>query len=179
MIFVSKFQGNFKLTVRVQDRPGELIKILEPLSLNGANVHGVFHEHDLSGNKSVRPVPVEVLFTLSNALSEKDKKEKINKIKTQLQEGDIEIITLSMEPVIRKRHVIMIGHVFDSDVRDTIMQLAGTGAKVVDLNGAITSTASESTVMFTMTYDSDEIEKALMEKVNSICKEKDLKFITS
>ncbi|MFX0101296.1 MAG: hypothetical protein ACFFCS_17110 [Candidatus Hodarchaeota archaeon] len=171
--------GKIKITVNARDQPGELVKILKPLSDLGANIHGVFHDHKIDDDKHKGYVPVEIIFTLDPTLSESDRKEKIEKIKQALTDENLEVSNISVESVIRKKHVIFIGHIFDTDVRDSIIQLTETGATVVDLKASITGIKSKSTVMFNLTYDKDDIEGKLINKFDHICKQKDLKYISS
>ncbi len=174
---MSTVPGNITLIVLAQDRPGELVRILQPLSENGANIHGVFHEHDPSACPG--KVPVEIVFTFDQALSEADKERKLEKIKSTLTAQGIIITEISMGVVIKTRHIILVGHVFDTDIRDTIIRLTNTGAKLVDLKATFTSVHAESTVKFTVSYDSDEIETNVLAEVDRLCKDKNLKFITS
>ena len=176
---MAEIKGKINVRIYARDQPGELIKILKPLSDLGANIHGVFHDHDIEDEKRTGYVPVDVLFTLDPSLSESDKKERIEKIKKALTEENLEVSNISVESVIRKKHVIFIGHIFDTDVRDSIIQLAETGATVVDLKASITGIKTKSTVMFNFTYDKDEIEEKLINKFEDICKQKDLKYISS
>lgn len=176
---MAEIKGKIRITVNARDQPGELVKILKPLSDLGANIHGVFHDHDTGADTGEGHVPVEVLFTLDPSLSKGDKKERIEKIKQALTEENLEVSNISVESIIRKKHVIFIGHIFDTDIRDSIIQLADTGATVVDLKASISGIASKSTVMFNLNYDKDEIEEKLVDKFDTICKQKGLKYISS
>lgn len=176
---MSRDTGTIRITVMVRDQPGELIKILQPLSDYGANIHGVFHDHTFAGESSASTVPVEILFTIDPSLAGEERKQRIEEIKQRLTEEKIEIRSLSLETVVQKQHVIMIGHIFDTDIRDSIMQIANTGAQVVGLNASITSHDEKSTVMFTITYEDDAVKNLLLQKIESICTQKHLNYITS
>jgi len=175
---MAKSMGSIKITVLAKDQPGELIRILKPLSENGANIQGVFHDHSFPDSQPGE-VPVEVSFQLDPTLGEEDKKQKLDKIKSALIADGEEILDISMENIVQKMHVILIGFIFETDIHDSIVQLSSTGAKVQDLKASFASLASESTVMVTLTYDSDDIEPLILQKVAEISEQKDLKFITS
>ncbi|MHA1684682.1 MAG: hypothetical protein ACTSUE_27335 [Promethearchaeota archaeon] len=170
---------SIKIIVEARDQPGELIKILQPLSDNGANIHGVFHDHIVSGDARTGSVPVEIMFTLNSMLDEGEVREKLDKIKDELTARNISVISISLSSVIKKHHVILTGHIFDTDIRDTILQISSTRAQVVGLKGSITSDDKTSTVMFTITYEDESIHEKLISKIEEICKEKELKYITS
>ncbi|MHA1794087.1 MAG: ACT domain-containing protein [Promethearchaeota archaeon] len=174
-----KIEGNIKITVNAKDQPGELIRILQPLSDNGANIHGIFHDHDHASQQKVGKVPVEIIFTLDHSLNNNDRENILNTIKKELIEKKIEILSIFMEPVLQKQHVILIGHIFDTDIRDSIKQISTTGAQVSDLKANITSDEEVSTVMLTIKYDSDKTKRALLNKIRELCKNKNIRYITS
>nr|MDO8119037.1 hypothetical protein [Candidatus Sigynarchaeota archaeon] len=107
------------------------------------------------------------------------KERKLERIKSTLSSQGIIITEISMAAVIKTRHIIFIGHVFDTDIRDTIIRLTNTGAKLVDLKATITNVVAESTVKFTVTYDCDEIEAKVMATIETLAIDKKLKYITS
>ncbi len=172
-----------RLTVLARDQPGELIRILKPLSDHNANIQGVFHEHSHDSDKNVAAgsVPVEITFTFDPSMSEGDKKKRIDKIKADLAKDKIQILNISIETVetTRTEHVLLLGPIFQTDIQDSIVQITSTGARIADMQAAIDSENQKSTVMFKLEYEKDKIHDALMSKVASICKEKGLKYITS
>ncbi|MHA1372312.1 MAG: hypothetical protein ACTSWN_12955 [Promethearchaeota archaeon] len=176
---MADIDGKIKITVVARDQPGELIRILKPLSENGANIHGVFHDHDYDVEDGSELVPVEIIFTLSSNLTKEERDEKIQQIKSALIREKFQIKSLSMRPVKEKFHVILIGHIFDTDIRDSIVQISEIGAQVVDLKASIKSTEDISTVMLTVLYENEEIRKKLKDKIEDICRQKNLKYISS
>lgn len=167
------------MTVLARDRPGELIKILKPLSDINANIHGVFHDHEIDEDKKGGSVPVEIVFNLDPNLSETDVKQRLESIKKSLEESDLTVLHMAMVSSTKKKHVIFLGHIFDTDIRDSILQINSTGAKIVDIKATILNPDRESTVMFTITHDSSDVASAIDAKVASICAQKGLKYITS
>ncbi len=172
-----------RLTVLARDQPGELIRILKPLSDHNANIQGVFHEHSRDSDKIVATgsVPVEITFTFDPSMSEDDKKQRIDKIKAAYAKDKIQVLDISIETVetTRTDHVLLLGPIFETDIQDSIVQITSTGARIADMQAAIDSENKKSTVMFKLEFEKDDIHAALMAKVASICQEKGLKYITS
>lgn len=172
-------EAKITLKVRARDQPGELVRILRPLSDNNANIHGVFHEHEQEEKDQSGLVPVEISFTFGQSMGEDERKDKLEKIKAALQSEGIEIHSISMESLIKRSHVIFIGHVFDTDIRDSIIQLSSTGVNVLDLKASLQGTGDTSTVMLTVAHEGGETEHDFLAKVDEIAAAKSLKYITS
>ncbi|NMC08304.1 MAG: hypothetical protein GYA24_24065 [Candidatus Lokiarchaeota archaeon] len=172
-----------RLTVLARDQPGELIRILKPLSDYNANIQGVFHDHSRDSDKSMATgsVPVEITFTFDPAMSEDDKKKRIDKIKAAYAKDKIQVLNISIETVetTRTDHVLFLGPIFETDIQDSIVQITSTGARIADMQAAIDSENKSSTVMFKLEYEKETIHDIVMAKVASISKEKGLKYITS
>jgi ACT domain-containing protein len=176
--------GLVRLTVLARDQPGELIRILQPLSEHNANIQGVFHDHSRDGDKTMASgsVPVEITFTFDPLMSEEDKKQRIDKIKQDLSNSKIQILNMSIElfETTKTQHVILIGPIFETDIHDSIVQITSTGARIADMQAAIASADTpQSTVMFKIEYEKDDIQAALMRKLSELSSKKKLKYITS
>nr|MDO8110939.1 hypothetical protein [Candidatus Sigynarchaeota archaeon] len=176
--------GLVRLTVLARDQPGELIRILKPLSEHNANIQGVFHDHSRDGDKTLATgsVPVEITFTFDPMMSEDDKKQRIEQIKKDMAGSKIQILNISieMEETTKTEHVILIGPIFETDIHDSIVQITGTGARIADMQAAIASADTpQSTVMFKIEYEKDEVQAALLKKLSVLSKQKKLKYITS
>src|SRR5512137_823347 len=108
-----------RLTVLARDQPGELIRILKPLSDYNANIQGVFHDHSRDSDKIVATgsVPVEITFTFDPSMSEDDKKQRIDKIKAAYAKDKIQVLDISIETVetTRTDHVLLLGPIFETD----------------------------------------------------------------
>ena len=165
-----------RLTVMARDQPGELIRILKPLSDHSANIQGVFHDHSRDSDKNIvsGSVPVEITFIIGERSC-------IDKIKADMAKDKIQVLDISIETVetTRTDHVLLLGPIFETDIQDSIVQITSTGARIADMQAAIDSENQKSTVMFKLEYEKDKIHEALMSKVASICKAKGLKYITS
>ena len=158
------------LEVKLPDTPGALIGLIQPISKNSGNIFSILHYHDKKVNNMI---PVNVMFELSEELLEVS----INNIKKELSDKNIliESITLGTE----KRHLIVIltGHVFDTDVLDTIKRLASKEIKVSELQAKFTEIEDISNVKFKIEFPESMTEKELLDELNKICQEKNLFLI--
>ncbi len=81
--------------------------------------------------------------------------------------------------VIRDLVVILTGHVFDTDIVDTIKRLASKNIKVPELQAKFTEISEVSNVKLKLVYPESMTEHDLIQEISSICKEKDLFMIRS
>ena len=155
------------LDLELKDSPGELLKALTPISEMGVNIQSVIH---LREKKSDGKVPVRiVLEDLDESVLEK--------IVEKLEERDIVVTKVNNNLRKMDIDVVVIGHVVDTDVRDTIDSLNRFGL-VVDLDLTMPHPFKESSARMRIVVDSDKLED-LCREMERISKEKDLLFIRS
>ncbi|AEH06802.1 hypothetical protein [Methanothermococcus okinawensis] len=154
------------LDLELKDVPGELIRALTPISNMGVNIFSVIH---LREKKTDGRVPVRVVID--------DVENKLNDVIKKLEEMDI-IITKVNETV-RKTDIdmVVVGHVVDTDVRDTIDRLNEYGL-VVDLDLSMPDPFKESSARMKVIIDINKLEDFCNE-LDRISKEKNLLFIKS
>ena len=160
------------LEVRIPDTPGCLIELIKPISDNGGNIFGILHHHDKKVNNMI---PVNITFELNGELKEK----KLENIKKALRKSKIQIDNAKVG--IEQRHLIVIltGHVFDTDVVDTIKRLASKNIKVSDLQAKFTELSKESNVKLKINFPESISKEQMIEELNKICREKNLILISS
>ena len=73
--------------------------------------------------------------------------------------------------------IIITGHVFDTDVPDTIKRLAAKGIKTTELQAKFTELEDVSNVRFKFEVPETIEEKEFIEELKKICDEKDLSLI--
>ncbi len=113
------------MDLELKDRPGQLVQALIPLSTFGANIMSVLHQHDQRTPRGA--IPVQVVFQLTNG--------KLNDIITELENGGVRIVRVGKKLMYEEVTVILIGHIVQSDMGDTIDQIDSTGfAEVVSLS---------------------------------------------
>ncbi|MBE6508768.1 MAG: amino acid-binding protein [Methanobrevibacter sp.] len=124
------------LVLELSDTPGQLVKVLEPISTLGANLVTVIHKRDYKHDDG--KVPVQL--TLEG--EHEDLKSVVNKFE------ELGFSIIEMDGVVRKEKIttILFGHIVDRDLRDTmdrINKLDGITIVGFDikLNGEDKSTA--------------------------------------
>ncbi len=160
------------LEVRIPDTPGSLIELIQPISNNGGNIFGILHHHDKKINNMI---PVNISFELNEELKEK----RLEDIKNQLLKNKIQIDNVSSG--VEKHHLIVIltGHVFDTDIVDTIKRLASKNIKVSELQAKITEISEVSNVKLKIDFPESITKDQMLDELNKICNEKNLILIRS
>jgi ACT domain-containing protein len=160
------------LEAKLPDIPGSLIELIKPISQNGGNIHGVLHHHDKKLNNMI---PVDIWFELSGESVEKS----LENIKKNLIEQNIQLIKISVGSKNKSLTFILTGHVFDTDITDTIHKLDLKNIKVLDLHAKFTEIDAISSVMMKVEYPESMTEFDLINEMKEICKEKNLFLIRS
>ena len=157
----------------IPDHPGSLIELIKPISNNHGNIYGILHFHD---RKKENMIPVSVNFEIPKDLLEAS----LEKLKKELTEKNIHIEKLTMGEKTRKDLVIILtGHVFDTDIVDTIKRLASKNIKVPELQAKFTEISEISNVKLKLVYPQSMTEHDLIQEISLICKEKNLFLIRS
>ncbi len=158
------------IVVRLPDTPGSLIELIKPISDNGGNIFGILHYHDKKINNKI---PVEVTFECPLELRDIS----LENIQKELIEKNIPIEKITFDA--KKRHFVIIitGHVFDTDVLDTIKRLAAKGIKTTELQAKFTELEEVSNVRFKFEVPETIKEKEFIEELQKICEEKNLSLI--
>lgn len=161
-----------KINMRIllNDAPGSLVKAIEPISSKKGNIQSIVHFPNLKENNQI---PVEITFEIKDISSLED-------IKAALINQNIKISEINIEG--RKyykkiaRTIIMIGHVIDRNILDTIDRINKVGM-VYDLKVIMKSPEAVSTCMLKIECDEDGVE-LLEQELNKICSEKDFLLIS-
>jgi ACT domain-containing protein len=159
------------LDLQLKDVPGQLVKALVPISSFGGNIVSVVHMRE-KGPKGER-VPVHVILEMDNS-------GRLEKMLNALEDRDIWV---SKVGEVRKKEgitVILIGHIVDTDVRDTIDKInAIRGAMVADLALAMPHPEKETSARMDIDVADSEIGKKVLERLDEIAKDKDLVVVKS
>ena len=168
-MFISKM---IYLEVKLPDIPGSLIELIKPVSQYGGNIYGVLHHHDKKINNMI---PVDIWFELSEGLIQ----ESLENIKKDLIKKNIKIIKISVDAKNQILTFILTGHVFDTDITDTIKRLDSKNIKVFELHAKFTEVDEISSVMMKVEYPEIMTKVELLNEIEEICKEKKLFIIRS
>ncbi|MDV0446547.1 hypothetical protein MsAg5_03920 [Methanosarcinaceae archaeon Ag5] len=117
------------MDIELKDEPGQLILALEPVSHFKANLISVFHYHKTKNTSPGMDGKVQVRLVLDA------KPQIISSIKDKIESQGIRVLRIDEEKYRETMTVIMIGHVINTDIKDTISRIDGTGiAEVVDMS---------------------------------------------
>lgn len=159
------------LDVVLKDVPGQLVKALEPISQHGGNIISIVHmREELTGGR----VPVHVTIEAAP--------QKLGKILKELEARDIWV---SKVGEVKKREtltVVLIGHIVDTDLRDTVDRMnALDGVVVANVKLAMPHPEQESSAIIDIVLsEASAAKKALaMKRLDEIAKEKKLLVIRS
>jgi len=124
------------LVLELQDIPGQLISVLEPIRMYGTNLVTVIHQRDFKNEKGMIPVQITI----------EGEKDNLKQVTEKLVSMGITI--LEMDGVILKEKIstLIIGHIIDTDIMDTmdkINELDGVSVVGLDvkLEGELESSA--------------------------------------
>lgn len=160
------------LEVKLPDIPGSLIEMIKPISQNGGNIYGILHNHDKKINNMI---PVNVWFELNKELMDTS----IFNIRKELTEKKIEITKLSIGSKNKFVTIILSGHVFDTDINETINRLDSKDIKVIELQAKFNGLDKISDVKLKLEFPESMEKISIIHEIEKICKEKDLFLIES
>ena len=157
-------------TVRLElvDRPGELLRALEPIADNGGNLLSIFHER---GSLTPRGhIPVEVDMECPP--------DRFEGIVSALRGEGINVIQAGAEAYGEDIVVLLVGHLVETDLSDTLSRIhETTQATVTDLSlSAPEGTEDESSARLRLATEENE-RRATLAAVREIADEKGLRVI--
>jgi len=159
-----------ELELLLEDKPGVLLKTLTPIARNGGNIISVLHERE---KRKAGHVPTVIFFEVSA-------EERIEKIVEELGKGGIKIKLLKSDgkTLLEKTSffVIFVGHVMDTDARDTISRIMKKGAKVSRFSVKITAKEEPSSALLLIETDKKNKDEVI-EELRNIANEKNLLVI--
>jgi ACT domain-containing protein len=156
------------MDLELQDVPGQLLLALQPLKDNKANIISVVHHRDRKTPRGTIPVRLVVEMDRS----------KLDTIKNQLKGSGISVVRAGEDRFIEAVAVVLVGHVLDSDLGDTVGRIDSTGfAEVMDLALTMPGVNEPSSAyMKIRATGKTEIQKALG-ILREVCREKKLLVI--
>jgi ACT domain-containing protein len=158
------------LEVKLPDTPGTLIELIKPISTNGGNIYSILHFHDKKVNNMI---PVNITFELTEELIEVS----LRNIRKELTEKNIQIVKITFGAEEKYLTFILTGHVFDTDVTDTINRLASKKIRVAELQAKFTDLEDVSNVKFKVEFPESMTKNELIKEIEKICEDKKLFLI--
>lgn len=157
-------------TVRLElvDEPGELLRALEPIANNGGNLLSIFHERGSLTPRGHIPVEVDVECP----------PERFDGIVAALRDAGINVIQAGQEHYGEEVTVILVGHLVDTDLSDTLSTIQECGgASVLDVSlSAPEGTSERSSARIRLAADSASLEDAVA-TVRAVADRKDLQVV--
>ena len=160
------------LEAKLPDVPGSLIELIKPISQNGGNIYGILHNHDKKINNMI---PVSVSFDLSEDLLDSS----LKNIQNALIKKNIKILKISVGSKNKTMTLILTGHVFDTDITDTINRLDLKNIKVLELQAKFTEVDEISNVKLKVEFPMFMKKSELIQEFEKICRDKNLFLIRS
>jgi ACT domain-containing protein len=157
-------------TVRLElvDEPGELLRALEPVADNGGNLLSIFHER---GNLTPRGhIPVEVDLECPP--------DRFEDVVAALRDAGINVIEAGEERYGEEVTVLLVGHVVDTDLSDTVSTIQACGSATVrDISLSAPAGADDvSSARMRLAAESGTVVDALA-AVRAVAAEKDLRVV--
>ena len=157
-------------TVRLElvDEPGELLRALEPIADNGGNLLSIFHER---GNVTPRGhIPVEVDLEATEP--------QFDTIVDALRTAGVNVIRAGAERYSEELTVVLVGHLVDTDLSDTLTRVQDCGGvSVADLSlAAPAGTNGSSSARLRLVASEGRTDEALA-VVREVAAEKDLRVV--
>lgn len=160
-----------RIEMELEDVPGQLVRVLDPISRFGGNIQNVVHQRDRK--TPLGRVPVTVIFDV-------DERARLNRIIAALRNMGIRITRIGEREGMVKSTVLLIGHIIHTDIRDTIDRInVIRGVMVSDLNLAMGAVGEESAARATITANDEKRARVALSRLEKIAAEKKLLMITS
>jgi len=154
------------------DRPGSLIELIKPISENGGNIYGIIHDHD---KKKDNLIPVQVTFELIEEFLQTN----LAKIKSNLEHKGIKISKITQEIPQQQIKIILWGHVFETDIVDTVKRISKVGARVSEIQAKLLDPSDESSVLLNIVIPISINQETIFKIIQEICSEKNLMLFKS
>ena len=154
------------LVLELLDVPGQLVSVLKPISGLGANLVTVIHKRDIKNEKGRIPVQLTI----------EGERKNLNRVIDKFNELGVSI--LEMDGVVRKEKVstILIGHIVDKDIRDTMDRINELdGIYIVGFDIKLDGEAKSSALI--NIEKNKKKKQVVFDRINEIAVEKDLLVI--
>ncbi len=159
------------LDVELEDTPGQLLRALEPISKHGGNIISIVHIRD--EKRPSRRLCVHLVMDVHD-------RETLEVILEELKSRGIGIARVGEDVRKERLTLLLIGHVVDTDLRDTIDRLnAIEGVLVSDLSLAMTHPEAESSAIVSIEVSQGTDTEKLMAAIEEIAREKKLEIVRS
>ncbi len=156
------------LIVELEDKPGQLLKVIEPISKMGGNIISVVHDrHKIS---PMNRVPVEFVIDIDS--------EKLESLVERIRGAGIHIRSYNEVRLLATASFLLIGHIIHTDLSDTVNRIDETGfAEVVELHITMPKLNEPSTALVTISARGKEELRKAVSILKEVCEKKDILVI--
>ncbi len=156
------------LVVELKDKPGQLVKVIEPVSKHRGNVLSIVHQRDKK--TPTGRIPVEI----SIEIDEKNVEKLIDSIKKQ----GVVVRSYNEVRLTATTSVMLIGHIIHTDLANTIDAVDKTGfAEVVEMHISMPYLEKPSTAMVTISATGEERLREAINNLRKVCRRKKITVI--
>jgi ACT domain-containing protein len=156
------------MDLELKDTPGQLMHVLTPISDLGGNITSVVHHHDKKTFRNT--VPVSVILEIDE--------QTLGELQDGLERNGVTIVRVGKMRLRATTHILLIGHIIHTDLRDTIDEIDATGfAEVQDLSLSMPAIDGPSSAVITIMATGDKELKTSTGILRQIAERKDLLII--
>ncbi|ADB57345.1 ACT domain-containing protein [Archaeoglobus profundus] len=156
------------MVVELEDKPGQLIKVLEPISKLGGNIISVTHRRD-----EITPlgkIPVRIAVQIDE--------KKIDQLIREIESRGICIRNYNRVKHTVTTSLLLIGHIIHTDLRSTVDAVDRTGfAEVVEMRIVMPELNKPSTAFIKLSAVNDEKLRESVRILKEVCKAKGIKVV--
>lgn len=159
-----------KIEIKLEDKPGALSQVLDIIAKNRGNLFSVSHIRE---RKREGLVPVVIQFQVAQ--------QDFQAIVADLEKARVEIsekVIGGVEEAGLTQEFILIGHVIDTDIKDTIYSICDKDVMMKSLDISLKSLKDPSSVFAEIGAKNAKAMAAAMVKLEEIAKRKKLLLIT-
>ncbi len=156
------------MVVELEDKPGQLLKVLEPISKMGGNVISVTHRRD-----EITPlgrIPVRIAVQIDER--------KVEQLIKELESRGVLIRSYNRVKHTVTTPLLLIGHIIHTDLRGTIDAVDKTGfAEVVEMRIVMPELEKPSTAFIKLSAVNEEKMAEAVRILKEVCSAKGVKVI--
>ncbi len=156
------------LVLELQDVPGQLVGVLDPIGALGANIVTIIHQRDVKTERGT--IPVEITL--------EGDQETLDRVLNKLDELNIHIRAVDGIMLKEKIITLLLGKIIDRDVKDTMDKINQLeGVRVADLELKISENDQDSSakIIVEAEYGNRDL---FMDKINEIADFKGFQVIS-
>ncbi|MFB6282978.1 MAG: amino acid-binding protein [Halobacteria archaeon] len=153
------------MTLELSDKPGQLLDALRPIADHNGNIVSVRHQR---GDVTPRgTLPVEITFEILE--------ERLETLVDDIHDQGIRVAKLGEERFHESVTVVLVGHIVESGVTDTIEEIESPGVKIVDFSLAMPDESGEtSSARLVINATGEDTLQEAVDSIKELCEDKEL-----